>query len=64
MKIQGVNTLVFSSFGYSVNTLQVRILGSAEMFWCKHFSLNKTGSCKVIEVLGVMFYNYEGIWMC
>ena len=34
MKLQGVNTLVFPIFVYSVNTLQVRILGTTESVRC------------------------------
>ena len=34
MNLQGVNILGFSSFGYSVNTLQVQILGSTKSVRC------------------------------
>ena len=51
MKLQRVNTLVFSSFGYSVDTLQFRILGSTESFRYYHFSLNKNGRVKVRKVV-------------
>ena len=37
------NTLVLPSFGYSVNTLQVRILGSADSVKCQHLNLNEIG---------------------
>ena len=34
MKLQGIKTLVFYSFGYSINTLQVRILGLTKSVRC------------------------------
>ena len=62
MKLQCVNTLVFLSSDTVLTPCRFKFCGQPIVLGVKNLaSINRF---KVREVLGVMAYNYEGLWRC